>query len=119
VPSHAIPAAYPADRLGFGDSGLQTLADELNSRVTAIHPDLRWEFARGTRSRHALVVSPGGNPRVRVAAARWYAEAPAPDEDWEYHRCRQADPDALAATIGIGGERLDLSELRFTVAHLS
>ena len=44
---------------------------------------------------------------------------PAPDEDWEYHRCRQADPDALAATIGIGGERLDLSELRFTVAHVS
>jgi len=78
VPSHAIPAAYPADRLGFGDSGLQTLADELNSRVTAIHPDLQWEFARGTRSRHALVVSPGGNPRVRVAAARWYAEAPRP-----------------------------------------
>ena len=93
--------------------GAETLADELNGLVTAIHPDLQWEFARGSRSRHALVVSPGGNPRVRVAAARWYAEAPAPDEDWEYHRCRQADPEALSATIGIGGERLDLGELRF------
>jgi hypothetical protein len=91
----------------------RTLADELGRRVSAIHPDLQWEFAKGARSRHALVVSPGGNPRVRAAAARWYAEAPAPDDIWEYHRCRQADPDALTARLEIGGERLDLGELRF------
>ena len=83
--------------------GAETLADELNGRVTAIHPDLQWEFAKGRGSRIALVVSPGGNPRVRAAAARWLAEAPARDDVWEYHRSRQADPDAFSARFESGG----------------
>src|SRR5215470_14495074 len=91
----------------------ETLADELHTHVAAIHPSLQWEFAQGGRSRHALVVSAGGDARVRAAAARWLAEAPAPDEIWEYHRSRQADPEALAATLEVDGHRLDLSELRF------
>ena len=93
--------------------GAETLAEEVSRRVAAIHADLQWEFSEGTRSRHALVVSPGGSARVRAAAARWYAEAPAPDDVWEYHRSRQADPVALTATLEIAGERLDLSELTF------
>src|SRR5215470_11728883 len=93
--------------------GAATLADELNVRVNAIHPDLHWEFAKGARSRHALIVSPGGNARLRTVAARWLAEAPAPDEVWEYHRSRQADPGALSATFSSGGHRLDLDELLF------
>ena len=94
--------------------GADTLAEELSRRVSAIHPELQWEFSKGPRSRHALVVSPGGSAKVRAAAARWYAEAPAPDDVWEYHRSRQADPDALTARLEIGGQRLDLSELRFS-----
>jgi uncharacterized protein DUF695 len=90
-----------------------SLADEVNQRVDAIHSDLQWEFARGARSRHALVVSPAGNANVRAAAARWLAEAPGPDAIWEYHRSRQADPGALAATFEAGGHRLDLDDLRF------
>src|SRR5215468_8138839 len=81
----------------------ETLAGELHTHVTAIHPGLQWEFAQRARSRHALIVSAGGDPRVRAAAARWYSEAPAPDEIWEYHRSRQADPDALSATLEVDG----------------
>jgi hypothetical protein len=90
-----------------------TLAEELNDRVSAIHPDLQWEFAKGRGSRIALVVSPGGNPRVRAAAARWLAEAPAPDEVWEYHRSRQADPDAFSARFESAGHVVELSDLLF------
>jgi len=93
--------------------GMPTLNDELNHRVTAIHPDLQWEFAKGRGARVALVVSPGGNPRVRAAAARWLAEAPAPDDFWEYHRSRQADPNALNYRFESGGHRLELSDLLF------
>jgi len=71
--------------------------------VSAIHPDLQWEFAKGRGSRIALVVSPGGNPRVRAAAARWLAEAPAPDDVGEYHRSRQADPDAFSPASSRAG----------------
>jgi hypothetical protein len=91
-----------------------TLAGEVNAQVNQINPDLQWEFARGARSRHALVVSAGGDARVRAAAARWLAEAPGPDEVWEYHRSRQADPSALSARIEAGGHALDLSELQFS-----
>ncbi|HEU5111113.1 MAG TPA: DUF695 domain-containing protein [Micromonosporaceae bacterium] len=94
-----------------GDAG--TLVTELSRHVKAIHPDLEWEFARGSRSRHALIVSPGGDARIRAVAARWLAEAPAPDEIWEYHRSRQADATALSATIEAGGHKLDLADLRF------
>jgi hypothetical protein len=93
--------------------GAATLAEELNRRVTAIHSDLQWEFARGARSRHALIVSPAGNATVRAAAARWLAEAPGPDETWEYHRARQADPASLSAIFESEGHRLDLDDLQF------
>jgi hypothetical protein len=93
--------------------GAATLADELNRRVTAIHPDLQWEFSHGARSRHALIVSPGGNATVRAAAAHWLAEAPAPDASWEYHRSRQADPHALSAIFESDGHRIDLDDLQF------
>jgi hypothetical protein len=88
-----------------------TLADEVNAQVGQIHPDLQWEFTRGGRSRHALIVSAGGDARLRAAAARWLAEAPGPDEVWEYHRSRQADLGALSARIEAGGHALDLSDL--------
>jgi hypothetical protein len=94
-----------------GDWG--TLSAQFSRRVAAIHPDLQWEFARGTTAKHCLVVSPGGMAELRPVAARWGALAPEPDATWEYHIARQADPDMLASTIGLGeGVQLDLRQLR-------
>lgn len=91
-----------------------TLTPQVSRRVEAIHPDLEWEFYRGTTAKHALVVSAAGVAELRPVAARWGALAPPADATWEYHTARQADPAVLEHTIGIGeGVQLDLAQLRF------
>ncbi|MEV6927908.1 hypothetical protein AB0M46_25875 [Dactylosporangium sp. NPDC051485] len=90
------------------------LTPHIVRRVTAIHPDLQWEFSRGTAAKHALIVSPGGVAELRPIAARWGALAPDPDATWEYHIARQPDPQMLQSTIGLGGGvQLDLQQMRF------
>lgn len=92
------------------------LSDQINALVAAIHPDLHWEFARGARSAHALVVSPAGRAELRAVAARWAASAPQADETWEYHTSRQPDPNAFGARLQIGGAELAMADLRYGFA---
>lgn len=92
------------------------LADQIGGLVDAIHPDLQWEFSRGVRAAHALVVSPVGRPPLRAVAARWVAAAPPPDETWEYQAARQPDPNAFEAQLQIGGAELALADLRYGFA---
>lgn len=92
------------------------LSDQINALVAAVHADLHWEFARGTRSAHALVVSPAGRAELRAVAARWAASAPVPDETWEYHTSRQPDPNAFGARLQIGGAELAMADLRYGFA---
>lgn len=95
-----------------------TLIEEIAALVTAIHPDLHWEFAAGTTSRHLLVVSTGGSPELRSLAERWRRAGPAPDETFGYAAARQGRPDALdGARLAIDGHHLDLGELRFHADH--
>jgi hypothetical protein len=91
------------------------LVDEIGARVNAIHPDMHWELGKGEISEHALVVSPGGNPALRAAAARWLAAAPPADETWEFHDGRQRSASFDDFTLSIEGHALQLSELRFGV----
>ena len=97
------------------DGSVASLADELNERVAAIHRDLQWELTKGARAHHALVVSPGGNPALRAAAARWRAAGPSADEVFEYFDARQPDEQVFDARIQIAGHDLELAELRFAV----
>lgn len=92
------------------------LSDQINELVAAIHADLHWEFARGERAAHALVVSPAGRAELRAVAARWAAGAPEPDETWEYHTSRQPDPKAFGARLQIGGAELAMADLRYGFA---
>jgi hypothetical protein len=94
-----------------GDWG--NLAKEVSARVTAIHPELEWEFSSGTRAEHALIVTPCGNAALRATAARWLAAAPPADDTWEFHASRQPDPAVLEATMSTGGRDLSLAELRY------
>jgi hypothetical protein len=97
----------------IADGTVEQLADEISSRVSAIHEDLQWELSPGRATEHSLVVAPGGDARLRATVARWLASAPAGDTLFEYYGARQADDDVLASKIQIAGKELDLSELRF------
>jgi hypothetical protein len=97
---------------GGGWGGVQS---EVNRLVDVIDPELQWEFSQGRVAKHALIVSPAGDARLRAVAARWGGAAPASDETWEYHTSRQPSPDALTARLDIGGHQLNLEELRFAL----
>ncbi|MEU4624172.1 hypothetical protein AB0G04_29875 [Actinoplanes sp. NPDC023801] len=100
---------------GAPDDGL---IEEIAGLVSAIHPDLHWEFAAGTSSRHLLVVSSGGSAELRSLAERWRRAGPPPDETFGYAAARQGRPDALdSARLSIGGHDLDLADLRFRAEH--
>jgi hypothetical protein len=92
------------------------LYPQLAERVTAIHADLQWEVAKGQRARHAFVVSPGGHAELRAYAVRWHDAAPPPDDTFEFHPARQADPGVLDSTMRMDGATLDLADLRFGFA---
>ncbi|MFF5227568.1 DUF695 domain-containing protein [Dactylosporangium sp. NPDC000521] len=107
------PSVRPAVTAAIAGGGWGSIPDDVSRRVHAIHKDLTWEFSAGRSARHALVVSAGGDAELRATAARWAALAPAADPEFEYHTSRQPDHSTLTATIEIGGQKLDLAELRF------
>jgi Family of unknown function (DUF695) len=82
---------------------------EISDRVDRVHKDLAWELAPGRTSKHALVVSPEGNPVIRPNALNWLAAAPPPDGTWEYYASRQ--PGELGV-LQAGGVEVDLGEVR-------
>ena len=58
---------------------MPSLAPEVSAEVNRIDPRLAWEFGPGHEARHALVVSPEGNPEIRPIAIAWLAAAPPAD----------------------------------------
>jgi hypothetical protein len=90
------------------------LIDEIGTRVAAIHPELQWEFTRGSTSQHLLVVSAAGDPVLRSLAERWRRAGPPPDATFAYAGARLGSPDALdEGQLSIGGHDLELGEIRF------
>jgi Family of unknown function (DUF695) len=85
------------------------LVKEISDRVARIDTGLAWELAPGATARHALVVTPEGNPALRPKALGWLASAPPVDATWEYHASRQAGE---LLTLEAGGLRVDLNEFR-------
>jgi hypothetical protein len=103
------PSAKDRYATAIADGTLPRLAEEVTRRVKGIHPGLAWEFSPGRAAKHALVVTPEGNPELRPAALDWLAAAPPADETWEYHASRQ--PGTLGV-LDIGGHQLRLDEMR-------
>jgi hypothetical protein len=102
-----------AAKAGISGAGFEGFTEQMTTRVEAIHPDLEWELAPGTRADHALVVSAGGVPDRRRLSERWYQQAPAASPTWEYHPARQPSLSSLQATLQSGDARLDLTQLTF------
>ncbi len=60
-----------------GEVGPDELAAALSGAVDAIHPDLDWETAAGTDSRHLLTVTAAGVPELRAAGPALATGGPA------------------------------------------
>jgi len=106
-------AGRAAAEAGIGGAGFKGFTRTMTTRVHAMHPDLAWELAPGRRAEHALIVTAAGVPERRRIAERWYQQAPAASEVWEYHPARQASPSSLAAVLEFDGQQVNLAELRF------
>jgi hypothetical protein len=87
------------------------LAELIGPAVTAMRPSLVWEIAPGRTARHGLVVSASGDPELRSFVHRWALAAPAPDDLWEFHPSRQANPNAADLTVEVAGREFGLDRL--------
>lgn len=87
------------------------LPHTITALVREIHPELEWQLAPGQSSQHAMALSAGGDPTLRLITGRWVALGPDRDAIWEYHPGRV--PTGLAA-VEIAGVELDLTESTFT-----
>lgn len=97
---------------GIADGTLGSLVDEITERVHAVSPDLAWELGPGERSRHALLVSPEGNPDARAVARRWLRAAPPASATWEYADARRASTDPGSGVLAVGDTEVDLASIR-------
>jgi hypothetical protein len=88
-------------------------AEAIGQRVHAIHAELEWELTPGFGAQHALVVTSGGKAELRAVAARWLAAAPPPDDRWEYHDIRRADPKVFDSNLVFGDLKLEVEKVRY------
>jgi hypothetical protein len=100
----------------IGDGSVERFTKIFCDQVEAIHKDLQWELTPGATAEHCLVVSPGGNPELRAAAARWLAQAPAADGTWEYQAVRRADASVFESTLTMNGRRLEMGRVRYGIS---
>jgi hypothetical protein len=84
----------------------------LSPAVDRLHPELAWEVRPGRNGGWLLVVTAGGNPRLRATARRWLLAAPAPDGQWEYTDTRQPSVDAESGRLHLGPADIALADLR-------
>ncbi len=93
----------------IGDGSLQRWVEPISRAVKDLDPRLGWELSAGAQARHALIVTPEGDPAVRPVALAWREAAPPADATWEYHAARQPGP---AGTLQLGGMDVDLADFR-------
>ncbi|MCO5991966.1 DUF695 domain-containing protein [Actinoallomurus rhizosphaericola] len=97
---------WPEARERLNDGVPDDLAQQLATRIEAMHPDLEWEIGPGP----SLTVSGGGVGELRGIAERWYQAAP--DDGWEYRPARAADPAMLEGKLQLEEHEFDLSYVR-------
>jgi hypothetical protein len=93
----------------IGHGALDRWVEPISRQVDALDRRLAWELNAGSDARHALIVTPEGDPAVRPIALTWHDAAPPADDVWEYHAARQPGP---SATLRIGELDVDLADFR-------
>jgi Family of unknown function (DUF695) len=105
------PSARPLVEEAIRTGSFEEAARQMSAQVAAIHPRLQWELTAGVEAEHALVVTAGGEHRLRAVAERWMRAGPPPDASWEFHSSRQPDHHALGSTLTVADHELDLSQV--------
>ena len=72
------------------DGGPTDLPETITGLVADIHPELQWQLAPGPAATHALALSAGGDPSLRLVTQRWVDLGSDATETWEYHPARVA-----------------------------
>lgn len=102
-----------ASAIARGD--VVTLADQMSTKVHAIHPNLDWELSEGQGAAHALCLSAVAQPEVRALPHRWLRRAPASTPTWEYHAARIGSQVWLNSTVDIDGHNLEPREIELAL----
>jgi Family of unknown function (DUF695) len=92
----------------LADGEPERMFARMAKRVTAIHPNLVWEFAAGRTSEHVLVLTCEGHPQLRAIASRWLRAAPPADEVWSYSNFRLPVADPATSVLTLGGAQIDV-----------
>lgn len=87
--------------------------EDVSRRIDEIHPNLAWEFSKGSSAEHLFVVSAEGVAELRAIAERVIRMAPLPDAVWEYTSARLADPNVDEAVLQIDDTTIELGSIRF------
>lgn len=102
--------AAPSLEAAISNGTLGEQAGQINAQVTAIDPNLAWEFGPGHSSQHHFTVSAGGDPALRRVARRWLLAAPAADAIWTFYDMRQPGP--LDSVLSFADAELVLADVR-------
>ena len=96
-----------------GGAGDAPVLHELMDRIDAL--GLGAETGVGLSARHAICVTPDGDPARRKLAYRWRDAAPPADEVFEYHPTRIAARQGVDYVLQIGGHDFSFADLRFAL----
>lgn len=70
----------------------------MHRHLGAVHPDLMWEFGRGSKTGHRLTITPEANHGLRPMVSSLLERAPTL-KGWEFLDHRPADPELLRPTL--------------------
>jgi hypothetical protein len=96
----AVERAVEADDVASID-------DEISARVTAMDPELRWEFGSEVEGVHGLALSWNGGLASRRITERWCAAAPA-SKTWRFFPARPAG-DWKSLVFELGNHKIDFA----------
>lgn len=96
----------------IADGTLDTWASRISDVVTAIDPDLDWEFGQGQRAEHYFCLSACGSHERRLITQRWLAHGPGDDKVFEFYAARPRTPVPSDAILEFGGVAFSLVDFR-------
>lgn len=89
--------------------------EPIGEQVSAIDPELDWEFGAGLSAQHYFCLSGKGDPDKRLIAERWRAAGPEADAVFEFHAARPGGGFRPGTTIEFGLHAVAGEDLRFAL----
>lgn len=99
----------------IGDGSLAKWVEAISRAVTAIDPDLDWEFGAGKHAAHYFCLSAKGDPIKRITTERWRARGPGDGAVFEFHAARPGDARDVALPVVVDEHTFLGSDFRIHV----